>query len=169
MSFVLLQTNKLTFIDFYKNKVELSFEKDYFSDNTKHVWVICKLNGNWLLTRHEDRGIEFPGGKVEEGETADEAAVREVYEETGGVVETLLKIGQYKVTAKHDIVIKNIYFAEISELVEKEHYFETNGPVLLKELPQKIKQNKQYSFIMKDDVLTHSLRWLEKHRKELGI
>lgn len=169
VSFVLLQTKNYTFFDFYNNKVELSFEKDYFSKQPKHVWVICKYKEEWLLTRHEDRGIEFPGGKVEERETADEAAVREVYEETGGIVENLVKIGQYKVTARNDVVIKNIYFAKISTLKEKDHYFETAGPVLLKTLPNEIKQDKQYSFIMKDGVLTNSLQWLERHREELSI
>ncbi|UTW70910.1 NUDIX domain-containing protein [Anaerobacillus sp. HL2] len=29
----------------------------------------------------KDRGLEFPGGKIEKGETADQAALREINEE----------------------------------------------------------------------------------------
>jgi 8-oxo-dGTP diphosphatase len=153
------------FIDFYRNKVEFSFENHPFSTNPRHVWIICCYGNQWLLTRHEDRGIEFPGGKVEAGETPEEAARREVYEETGGSVETLSYIGQYRVTGKQEVVIKNVYFAIIKALEEKEHYFETAGPVLLKELPPNIKANNQFSFIMKDEVLTFSMEWVKNNLK----
>ena len=35
------------------------------------------VRDQWLLTHHLRRGLEFPGGKVELGETPEEAAVRE--------------------------------------------------------------------------------------------
>src|SRR5690625_3804916 len=120
-----------TFIDYYKNKVTLSFADHPFSSEPKHVWVICKYKDKWLLTKHKERGLEFPGGKVEQGETAEQGAIREVLEETGGVVETIDYIGQYFVAGKGGEIIKNIYFAFISELKEQPTYFETDGPVLL--------------------------------------
>lgn len=146
------------FKDYYHNEVHLSFEKYPFSDDAKHVWIICKYEDKWLLTNHMDRGFEFPGGKVEKGENAEEAAVREVKEETGGIVEKLIYIGQYRVLGKEKTIIKNIYFAKIKELVKQDNYFETNGPILLTDIPIGVKFNKQFSFIMKDEVLTKSLR-----------
>src|SRR5690625_1372341 len=95
------------FTDFYHNKVQLSFEKEPFSKTPKHVWVISRYKDKWLLTNHRTRGLEFPGGKVEPGETAEQAAIREVMEETGGVVEELHYIAQYNVDGKSDQVIKN--------------------------------------------------------------
>lgn len=150
-----------TFKDFYHNTVELSFEKNPFSPEPKHVWVISKYEDQWLLTDHQRRGYEFPGGKVEEGETPEEAAIREVMEETGGVVSSIHYIGQYRVTGKDKIIIKNIYFAEIGELETQQHYFETNGPVLLQEFPASIKNDRRFSFIMRDEVFSQSLKHLE--------
>lgn len=151
-----------SFRDYYANKVDFSFDECPFSKQPRHVWVICRHNDEWLMTKHRSRGLEFPGGKVESGESAKEAAVREVYEETGGIVTELVYIGQYKVTAKQDVVIKNVYFADISDLEPQDHYFETQGPVLLSEIPETIKQHPTFSFIMKDDVLTHSLTKVEQ-------
>ncbi|WP_416827775.1 RNA deprotection pyrophosphohydrolase [Ectobacillus polymachus] len=150
------------FKDYYQNTVELSFDDCPFSQTPKHVWVICRYHDKWLLTQHLRRGYEFPGGKVEEGETPEEAAVREVLEETGGIVTHLDYIGQYKVSGKDKIIIKNIYFAIINKLVQHTHLDETNGPILLDEIPKFIKNDRRYSFIMRDDVLVRSLEQVQK-------
>lgn len=152
----------LTFIDYYRNEVKLSFQDHPFCKYPKHVWVICKFNEKWLLTKHKERGFEFPGGKVEEGETAKEAAIREVKEETGGLVDRISYIGQYYVVGKTGDTIKNIYYAHISQLVNQETYFETDGPLLLETIPKNVRYDRRYSFIMKDDVLTKSLDYITK-------
>ncbi|TGB02156.1 RNA deprotection pyrophosphohydrolase [Halobacillus salinus] len=146
-----------TFYDFYHNPVKLSFEDHPFSKSPKHVWVICRYQDQWLLTKHKDRGLEFPGGKVEEGESARDAAIREVKEETGAEIEKLTYVGQYMVEGKGGTIIKNVYYAVVSHLTDQNHYFETHGPALLQELPKKIKHNKRYSFMMKDEVLPECL------------
>ena len=43
---------------------ELSFERNTFSLKSRHVLVICRYQGEWVLTQHNERGLEFPGGKV---------------------------------------------------------------------------------------------------------
>ncbi|MBO1005888.1 RNA deprotection pyrophosphohydrolase [Pseudogracilibacillus auburnensis] len=149
-----------TFRDFYHNEVQLSFEHQPFSKTPKHVWVICKYKKQWLLTKHGSRGLEFPGGKVEEGETAQEAAIREVMEETGGVVKDLHYIAQYFVSGKSGTIIKNVYFAHIDSLVEQDTYYETDGPKLLNHIPTNVKKSHRYSFMMKDDVLSHCLQFV---------
>jgi 8-oxo-dGTP diphosphatase len=150
-----------TFTDYYNNQVKLSFEDHPFSDEPKHVWVICRYKNKWLLTKHKERGMEFPGGKVEEGETAEQAAIREVEEETGGLVQRIRYIGQYYVDGKRQAVVKNVYYAIIYRLLPKDSYMETNGPHLLKKLPKNVKYLEVYSFLMKDDVLKHSLRYID--------
>src|SRR5699024_8642768 len=149
-----------TFKDYYMNQVTLSFESEPFSKNPKHVFVVCKYQHKWLLTKHSDRGLEFPGGKVEDGETPDMAAKREVMEETGGAVEKLSYVGQYKVCGKSETIIKNIYMAEINALVKQNTYFETDGPVLKESLPANIKHDPLYSFIMKDEILPYTLKYM---------
>ncbi len=146
-----------TFYDYYNNKIQLSFEDQPFDLDPKHVWVICRFEKKWLLTKHKNRGLEFPGGKVEQNEQPKQAAVREVLEETGGEVDQIKYIGQYFVSGKREKLAKNIYFAIVKKLKEQDSYYETEGPVLLNQLPGNIKSNERYSFIMKDDVLPHRL------------
>ncbi|MRG85218.1 RNA deprotection pyrophosphohydrolase [Salinibacillus xinjiangensis] len=152
----------ITFRDYYQNEVKLSFTKNPFSPSPKHVWVITKYQDQWLLTKHKDRGMEFPGGKVEIGETAEEAAKREVFEETGGIVSDLTYIGQYFVDGKGGEVIKNVYFGEVDELREQTSYHETLGPVLLDQLPKNIRESSMFSFMMKDGVLPNSLKVIKE-------
>lgn len=152
-----------SFTDFYHNKVYLSFEREPYSKCPKHVWVISRYEGKWLLTHHKTRGLEFPGGKVEPGETAEEAAVREVMEETGAVVKNLHYVAQYYVDGKSDTIIKNVYFAHIEKLEKQETYFETYGPKLLRSIPDNVKDNNQFSFMMKDEVLQLSLTHVQGH------
>ncbi|MBM7704835.1 RNA deprotection pyrophosphohydrolase [Metabacillus iocasae] len=151
-----------TFKDAYNNQVFLSFERHPFSKNPRHVWVVCTYDGKWLLTKHSKRGMEFPGGKLEIGETPEQAAVREVFEETGGKVDTLTYIGQYKVVSKGAPIIKNIYVGKVKELVEQQDYFETKGPVLLDEIPPSIQREEGFSFIMKDNVLQYVMKYIKR-------
>ncbi|WDP90589.1 MAG: A/G-specific adenine glycosylase [Desulfobacter sp.] len=61
---------------------------------TRHIAVgIVRKQGRVLITRRKLDGLlgglwEFPGGKVEKGETAGQACIREILEETGIKAET---------------------------------------------------------------------------------
>ncbi|WP_035186567.1 RNA deprotection pyrophosphohydrolase [Alteribacter aurantiacus] len=151
-----------TFKDYYNNEVEFSTDDHPFSHQPKNVWVVSRFRGNWLLTIHPSRGLEFPGGKVEPGEDAVTAAKREVFEETGGIVKEIHYVGQYRVRGKKETVIKNVYYADVDDLVTRSNYHETKGPKLLKSLPENVRTNHEYSFIMKDNVLHLSLEEVTK-------
>ena len=49
------------------------------------VWAIPEVRDTdaWLMVRHVKRGWELPGGGINKGEAVDEAALRELFEETG--------------------------------------------------------------------------------------
>jgi len=135
----------MEYTDLQGYSCRLSFEPDAFSIASKHVLVIAKYNGKWLLTKHRERGLEFPGGKVETGESLMEAALREVYEETGGWVEGLKWFAEYVVQSEKPFC-KTVFTAEISA-IENIELMETEGAVLVDFL----KPDDTYSFLMKDD------------------
>lgn len=151
------------FIDNNGNKVSLVFGTS-FQETPGHVWVVCRYENQWLLTKHPKRGLEFPGGKIERGESPDAAAIREVYEETGGRITSLVYIGQYIVYEPKRTIIKNIYYGLVTNVETKIHYEETDGPVLVPSLPEDIVEDVTYSFIMKDEVLKRSFEQIRRKR-----
>ncbi|MFJ7747680.1 RNA deprotection pyrophosphohydrolase [Peribacillus sp. NPDC097295] len=147
-----------SFID--ENGYKVEFSHDAAFGEAYHVFVLCRYKGQWVLTKHRKRGMEFPGGKREEGETIEGAAKREVYEETGGLVNELIFLGQYKVYDPIKPFVKSIFFAELSGLERKNDYLETDGPLLLATLPEVV--GEEYSFIMRDEILQLSLKRMEE-------
>jgi 8-oxo-dGTP diphosphatase len=157
-----------TFQDANGNHVQISFQRDYFSETSEHVLVICSFYGQWLLTKHKVRGLEFPGGKREVGETLEEAAVREVYEETGASLKMIERSGDYKVTGDKQTFVKTVYYGEVERLEQKEDYFETEGPVLVGGDLLSLRMQDDYSFIMKDKVIEKVLTKIHKKTANLA-
>ncbi|MCR8869322.1 nucleoside triphosphatase YtkD [Bacillus sp. AFS026049] len=142
-----------------KNGYKVEFSENPVFGEPWHVFVLSRYKGRWVLTKHRERGFEFPGGKREAGESIEETAIREVYEETGGLVGQLQFLGQYKV---HDPVkpfVKSIYYAELREIVKKRNYLETDGPIFMESLPDVL--GEEFSFIMKDEIVPLSLSRLD--------
>jgi 8-oxo-dGTP diphosphatase len=66
---------------------------------------VCIIrDGRVLMVRRPEDVWAFPGGKVEPGETIKEAAIRELFEETGVTAEISGIVGQFElsVPAKYD-------------------------------------------------------------------
>ena len=65
----------------------------------KYAVIVARYQDQWIFCRHKDRATwEIPGGHVEPGETALQAAYRELYEETGAVDADLSVVGCYRLT-----------------------------------------------------------------------
>ena len=99
--------------------------------------IISKSNGKWVLCKHKDRTtLEVPGGHREQGETADEAAERELIEETGAIDFTIAPICVYSVaeTEKSEESYGMLYHAEIKNLSPELHS-EIESIHLFDELP----------------------------------
>jgi 8-oxo-dGTP diphosphatase len=85
--------------------------------NISFVVMVTKYQGKLLLVRHRDRSSwEIPGGHIEQGEKTDDAAQRELFEETGAVVFNLTPVCIYSVDAKDVRSFGQIYYAEIIKL-----------------------------------------------------
>lgn len=123
----------------------LSFNKGVFQIESRHVLVIAKFNGKWLLTEHKERGLEFPGGKAEAGESLAEAAKREVYEETGAVIDELEWFAEYLVHSEPPFS-KTVFTGTVAA-VDEIDLMETNGAVLVDSLDL----DSDFSFLMKDE------------------
>lgn len=154
------------FIDVNQNKVILQFGNSAFPIKAMHVLVICRYDHQWLMTNHSIRGWEFPGGKIEGNETAEAAALREVNEETGAIVDSIHFIGEYMVEdVQYGPFVKAIFFANIKGLEQKGDYMETAGPVLVGDDLISTLHKKEFSFIMKDEVIPTTITRI----KELGL
>ena len=64
--------------------------------NLRFVVIYARYQGKWLLVRHRLRDTwESAGGHIEPGETADEAARRELFEETGALKADITPVCDY--------------------------------------------------------------------------
>lgn len=104
--------------DTQKNIIPVTFY-DTISNgiNLKYSVIIAKYKDKFVFCKHKERNTyEMPGGHIEKGETAEQAAKRELYEETGALEFTLKPICFYKVDD-----YGMLYYAEITKLEKKLH------------------------------------------------
>jgi 8-oxo-dGTP diphosphatase len=95
----------------------------------------ARYQGKWIFVRHRERtSWELPAGHIEPGEDPDQAAVRELYEETGVIKSSLSVVSDYSVTHQGRCAYGRLYFAEVKELESLPDY-EIEEIQLCKELP----------------------------------
>lgn len=99
------------------------------------VVMVSRYQGRWILVRHKERAtLEIPGGHREPLENLEEAASRELFEETGAKESRLCPVCIYSVSSGEKVSFGKLYFAEVETMGQlpeseiKEVFFEKDFP-----------------------------------------
>lgn len=113
-------------VDFYS----LDEQRDF-----KYAVIVARYKGNWVFCKHKSRKtLECPGGHWEVGETIDETADRELYEETGALEYSLYPVCVYSVTDDEE-TFGMLYLADV-KVFGKLPAMEIEKCIFLKDLPK---------------------------------
>ncbi|NQX60672.1 NUDIX domain-containing protein [Paenibacillus qinlingensis] len=140
--------------------------KECLIEEANCVLIFAFYQGKLVLARHHSRGWELPGGTREVGETVIQTVMREMYEETGGELASIERIGQYLIFENDSLAfVKNVYISNVSILRELPGGFETNGVMLVDTIPNQLEimNDPTFSPLLKDNVYLIVSEWIKEH------
>lgn len=86
-------------------------------EHLNFVDICVKYKSQWLLVRHRERTTwEIPGGHIEYGESSQAAALRELYEETGIIMEKINAVCDYEVKANENSYYGRLFYVYTEKL-----------------------------------------------------
>lgn len=107
-------------------------------EKLKFAVISSRQNKQWIYVRHEERHTwEIPGGHREVGESIDETASRELYEESGALEFEINSIIDYSVEREGEISYGRLYYAEVKKLGELPN-MEIEEVKLFDQMPNKL-------------------------------
>jgi len=108
-------------------------------EKIRFVVTAARINEDWIFCRHKKRTTwDMPGGHREPGETALEAALRELKEETGAVNAVISPVCIYSVT-KNDVTTYGLLCYALAEVLEPlNDAFEMAEVLLADKLPESL-------------------------------
>ena len=78
--------------------IKVTFYDEIEDSKIDFAVIVARTDGKWVFCKHKEREtFEIPGGHREKGEAIDEAAKRELYEETGALEYEISRLGIYSV------------------------------------------------------------------------
>lgn len=120
---------------------EVKFYDPSFRPETKLIYSVigAKFNTNWLFVRHQMRDTwEIPGGHIEKDETPEEAAGRELMEETGALDFKLECVATYSVLKNGVTGYGRLFFADVFKLGQPPDTSEIAEVIIMNHLPQSL-------------------------------
>jgi 8-oxo-dGTP diphosphatase len=117
---------------------EVHFFSPLFDPDVKITYSVisARYKDKWLFVRHHKRStFEIAGGHIEEGESPDEAASRELEEETGALRFNIVCISTYSVKKDGETGWGRLYFADVFEIGPIPDLSEIQEIVMLDKIP----------------------------------
>ena len=123
--------------------MKVRFYEEAEDELLRFAVIIAKAQNKWVFCKHRERDTyEVPGGHREPGESIEETARRELYEETGALSFDLKPVCVYSVIREEGVdegapgeTFGMLYYAEIFEF-ESELHSEIEKIIITEELPE---------------------------------
>ncbi len=120
---------------------EVDFYDPLFEPDARLTYsvIAAKFQKKWIYVRHQKRStLEIAGGHIENGETSDEAARRELMEETGALKFDIICVATYSVIKDGQKGYGRLYIADVYELGPIPDISEIAEVVFLDHLPENL-------------------------------
>ena len=118
---------------------EVNFFSPEYEPGVKLTYSVISARylDKWMFVRHHKRTTyEIAGGHIEDGESSDEAASRELSEETGALEFNISCIATYSVRKDGETGWGRLYYADVFEKGPIPDISEIDEVVLLDHIPE---------------------------------